>query len=180
MITVVFGSDPKLFGYDIITNETSLYVVHQEEASLFIWYPHFPPSVYSVHSSLLDCDKNTILLIDRIKGWKSPISIKDHVNISGTNGLTGQTPFKSYPIFPDMSSIYKVSSAYPQKTVFTVGGKRFCTEDASKKIISENAGIITPIMNYVGATVTALGLPEKMRDTKKIVSSYIKTAELLN
>ena len=49
-----------------------------------------------------------------------------------------------------------------------------------KKIISENAGIITPIMNYVGAAVTAFGLPEKMRDTKKIVSSYIKTAELLN
>ena len=174
MITVVFGSDPKHFGYDITTNESNLFVVHQEKASRFIWYPHFPPSVYSVYSSLLDCDKNTILLIDRIKGRKTPISIKDHVNISGMNGLIGQTPFRSYPIFPEMSSIYKISSAYPQKTVFTVGGKRFCTEDTSKKIISENAGIITSIMNYIGATVTAFGLPEKMRDKKKIVSNCIK------
>ena len=174
MITVVFGSDPKHFGYDITTNESNLFVVHQEKASRFIWYPHFPPSVYSVYSSLLHCDKNTILLIDRIKGWKSPISIKDHVNISGTNGLTGQTPFKSYPIFPDMSSIYKASSAYPQKTVFTVGRKRFCKEDASEKIISENAGIIASIMNYIGTTVTAFGIPEKMRDKKKIVSNCIK------
>ena len=180
MITVVFGSDPKHFGYDIITNETSPYVVHQEEASRFIWYTHFPPSVYSVHSSLLDCDKNTILLIDRIKGRKTPISIKDHVNISGMNGLIGQTPFRSYPIFPEMSSIYKISSAYPQKTVFTVGSKRFCKENALKKIISENAGSITPLLNYIGATVTAFGLPEKMRDKKMFIHNRIKAAAALN
>ena len=180
MITVVFASDPKHFGYDIITNENSSYIVHEEEASRFIWYTHFPPGVDSVYNSLLDCDEKKALLFDRIKGRKTPISIKDHVNISGTNGLTGQTPFKSYPMFPDMSSIYKLSAIYPQKTVFTVGRKRFCKEDASEKIISENAGIIASIMNYIGTTVTAFGIPEKMRDKKKIVSSCIKTAELLN
>ena len=178
MITVVFLSNPKHFGYDIITDEKGLYFVHKEEGFRFLFYQKNPPSVDSVYKSFLDYDKNKIFFFDQIKGRNSPVSIKDHVNISGKNGMEGQTPFKSHPMFPDMSYIYSPSTTYQKKTVFTVGPKRFCTEKSSKKIISENAGIITPILNYIGGTVTAFGIPEQIKDKKEIVHKCLKTEEL--
>ena len=178
MITVVFLSNPKNFGYDIITDEKDPYFVHKEEGFRFLFYQHPRLSVDLVYKSFLDYDKNKIFFFDQIKGKNSPVSIKDHVNISGKNGLAGQTPFKSHPMFPDMSYIYRSSTTYQKKTVFTVGPKRFCTEKSSKKIISENAGIITPILNYIGGTVTAFGIPEQMKDKKEIVHKCLKTEEL--
>ena len=178
MITVVFLSSPKHFGYDIITNEKDIYFVHKEEDFRFLFYQHPLPSVNLVYKSFLGYEKNKIFCFDRIKGKNSPVSIKDHVNISGKNGLAGQTPFRSHPMFPDMSYIYRPSTTYQKKTVFTVGPKRFCTEKPSKKIISENAGIVTPILNYIGGTVTAFGIPEQMKEKKEIVHKCLKTEAL--
>lgn len=178
MITVVFLSNPKHFGYDIITDEKDLYFVHKEDRFRFLFYQQRHPTVDLIYKTFLDYNKNKIFFFDRIKGENFPISIKDHVNISGKNGLTGQTPFKSHPMFPDMSYIYSPSTAYQKKTVFTVGPKRFCTEKPSKKIISENAGIITPILNYIGGTVTAFGIPEQMKEKKEIVHKCLKIEAL--
>ncbi len=177
MITIVFASTPNFFGYNTINNENRSYSVQKENGNRYIWYTQFPPSIIDVYDSLLDCDKKKIILFDQIKGWKTPISIKDHINISGFNGLIGQTPFKSYPMFPDMSSVYKPPADYTQKTVFTVGNKRFNTEKGLVKIISENTGIITPILNYIGHTVTAFGIPEKTKNKRNIVEECIRSAK---
>ena len=178
MITVVFLSNPKRFGYDISTDKKDLYFIHKEENFRFLFYHPPLPSIDLVYKTFLGYDKNKIFFFDQIKGENSPVSIKDHVNISGKNGLTGQTPFKKRQMFPDMSSIYRTSAVYQKKTVFTVGPKRFCTEKPSKKTISENAGIITPILKYIGGTVTAFGIPEQMKEKKEIVHKCLKTEAL--
>ena len=178
MITVVFLSNPKRFGYDMSTDEKDLYFIHKEENFRFLFYNPPLPSIDLVYKTFLGYDKNKIFFFDQIKGKNAPVSIIDHVNISGKSGLAGQTPFKSYPMFPDMSSIYRPSTTFQKKTVFTVGPKRFCKEPSSKKIISEGAGIITPILNYIGGTITAFGIPKKMKEKKEIVNKCLKKEAL--
>ena len=73
MITVVFLSSPKHFGYDIITNEKDIYFVHKEEDFRFLFYQHPLPSVNLVYKSFLGYEKNKIFCFDRIKGKNSPI-----------------------------------------------------------------------------------------------------------
>tara|TARA_B100001750_G_scaffold243984_1_gene260343 strand:+ start:151 stop:690 length:540 start_codon:yes stop_codon:yes gene_type:complete len=178
MIAVVFSSSPKHFGYDIKVDEKEKHVIYTEKHYRCLFYTHQTPSVDLVYKSLRNCDKNKIFFFDQTKGVKAPIAIKDHINISGRSGLAGQTPFKSYEMFPDMSSIYKTSTAYENKTVFTVGPQRFSSENAQKKIISESAGIITPILHYIGGRVTAFGIPEQMKEKKEIVHKCLKTEAL--
>ena len=180
MIAVVFSASPKKFGYDIKTNKNQGNIVHEEKKHRFLFCTHPPPGIALIYKVLLGCDKEKIFFFDQIKGNKAPIAIKDHVNISGGSGLAGQTPFRSHQMFPDMSSIYRTSAVYQKKTVFTVGPKRFfCfTENVSKKIISENAGIITPMLSYLGGTVIAFGVPEKTKKKKAIVHKVLKAEGL--
>ncbi len=181
MIAVVFSSSPKKFGYDIKTNKNQGHILHEDKKHRLLFCIHPLPGIALIYKALLGCDKEKIFFFDQTKGNNAPIAIKDHVNISGVSGLAGQTPFKSHQMFPDMSSIYRTSSVYQKKTVFTVGPKRFfcSTESVSKKIISENAGIITPMLNYLGGKVIAFGIPEKIKEKKEIVDKCLK-AEGLN
>ena len=178
MIAVIFSSSPKHFGYDIKADEKEKHFIYTEKNYRCLFYAHQPPSVDLVYKSLKNCDKNKIFFFDQIKGVKSPIAIKDHINISGRSGLAGQTPFKSHQMFPDMSSIYKTSTAYENKTVFTVGSQRFSSENTKKIIISESAGIITPILHYIGGRITAYGIPEQMKEKKTIVHKCLKKEAL--
>ena len=79
-------------------------------------------------------------------------------------------------MFPDMTNIYKTTTAYPPKKVFTVGRERFNGAKISKKLISENAGHLTPIFNYFGLETTAFGIPEYMKNKRSIVENCIQQA----
>ena len=180
MIAVVFSSNPKQFGYNIKTDKNQQHVIHEDKNHRFLFCTHPPPTIALIYKILSGCDKDNIFFFDQIKGSKASMTIKDHVNLSGRSGLEGQTPFKSHQMFPDMSSIYRASSVYQKETVFTVGPKRFfcSTESISEKIISENAGIITPILSYLGGTVVAFGIPEKTKEKKERVCECLETEGL--
>ena len=180
MIAVVFSSSPKQFGYNIKTDKKQQHVIYEEKNYRYLFCTHPTPTITLFYKVLSGCDKDNIFFFDQIKGSNASVSIIDHVNVSGRSGLLGQTPFKSHEMFPDMSSIYRTSADYQKETVFTVGPKRFfcSTEKLPKKIISENAGIITPILNYIGGTLAAFGIPENIKEKKEIVYKCLKTEGL--
>ena len=180
MIAIVFSSFPKQFGYNVKTKKKQQHVIYEEKNFRLLFCTHPPPTIALIYKALSGCDKDNIFFFDQIKGCNSPIGIIDHVNISGRSGLLGETPFKSYEMFPDMSSIYRTSAVYQKKTVFTVGPKRFfcSTEKAPKKIISENAGIITPMLRYFGGKVAGFGIPEEIKEKKEIVYECLETEGL--
>lgn len=114
-----------------------------------------------------------LLLLDKIKNIFEPVYIKDHINISGFNFLTDKTPYKTLPAFPDVSHIYTLPQGEQGVVVKCVGGGRFSEEFSEiKSIINEWSGLISPVWNYVGIKITALGFPEEI-DPRKIIS-YLK------
>lgn len=100
---------------------------------------------------------NNWLLIDRLTSVKDMVAIRDHVNRSGENWLRGKTPFRDRPQFPDMSHIYSVPSGISDGVVHTVGPKRFKSLRDAKEITSEAAGLVAPVLHYLGIQVTAVG-----------------------
>ena len=135
----------------------------------YIWLRKKKENLKNTYKLILDNKIKTMLLFDIIKGSKDVISIKDHVNISGGNKLIGQTPLRSYPMFPDMTSIYNTNTRYPQKTIYTVGRESFNKASCENKITSESAGVIAPMFHYFGVRITAFGIPEHISDKRKTI-----------
>ncbi len=99
-----------------------------------------------------------IILIDRLKGSDKKVTIIDHVNRSGATFLRGKTPLGNRPMFPDVSRIYKPVEKLAQVTVHTLGSNRFNAPPDDEGIIwSETAGQISPLLNYIGYAVYAVG-----------------------
>jgi hypothetical protein len=99
-----------------------------------------------------------IILIDRLRGTDKKVTIIDHVNRSGTTFLRGKTPLGNRPMFPDVSRIYKPVEKLAQVTVHTLGPNRFNAPPDDEGIIwSETAGQISPLLNYIGYAVYAVG-----------------------
>ena len=95
----------------------------------------------------------SITIIDKTKPNHHKLCIVNHVNRSGFNFLIGKTPFKNYPRFPDMSSIYGIIPGLETAVVHTVGPRRFNTEMKSGLTISESVGLVAPIWHYVKTKV---------------------------
>lgn len=103
-----------------------------------------------------------VLIIDKILGSSEPVFIKDHVNRSGYNYLSGCTPFKKYPTFPDVSKIYDLPNEIKGSVVISIGQARFRrfkggTVDA---FICEAVGLVAPVWKYVDVCVQAMGSPK--------------------
>jgi len=133
MITVVFLSNPKNFGYDIITDEKDPYFVHKEEGFRFLFYQHPRLSVDLVYKSFLDYDKNKIFFFDQIKGKNSPISIKDHVNISGKNGLEDRHRSNHTQCFPTCPIFIGHRQPIKKKQFSLLDQKGFAQKNPQKK-----------------------------------------------
>ncbi len=119
----------------------------------------------------------SLLILDKIKNGPEPVYIKDHINISGFNFLAGKTPYKNLPAFPDVSRIYNLPQGEQGVVVSCVGGGRFSEEFPEiKSIVNEWSGLITPVWNYVGINITALGFPEEIKPPEII--SYLKQSGL--
>jgi hypothetical protein len=99
-----------------------------------------------------------ILIADRMKGNSGLVFIRDHVNRSGLSYLRGNTPFGNQPMFPDVSRIYLMPSNVPSVVIHTLGPVRFAEISQTEKTIwSEAAGIVAPVLFYVGLLVYAVG-----------------------
>ena len=91
-----------------------------------------------------------IVVLDRVKNSKGLFPIEDHINKSGYSFLSGKTPHNNRPRFPDISNAYTHPSPNPNgKTVVTIGPKRFSDSNLDGAIISEAAGLVVPVLNYV-------------------------------
>jgi hypothetical protein len=114
-----------------------------------------PESVALLHAQF---DSDDILLIDRLKGATEKVTVVDHVNRSGFTFLRGETPFRDKPMFPDISRIYSSFGALKQVVVHTIGAERFNSPPSEDNVIwSETAGQISPLFNYIGFKVFAIG-----------------------
>ena len=94
-----------------------------------------------------------ILIFDRTKPCFNNVCIIDHVNRSGFNFFIGAEKVHSFPMFPDMSKVYKPIKGLRKILVHTVGPSRFTKDLKDKQILSESAGLISPLWHYIGVEV---------------------------
>lgn len=99
----------------------------------------------------------SVLVLDRLQGVAGLVAITDHVNRSGRNFLTGRTPFGKRSTFPDMSAVYQPVAGLEGVVVHTVGPDDFPTAGLGSVVISEAAGLVTPVLHYLGLRIQAVG-----------------------
>ena len=95
----------------------------------------------------------SILILDRTKPSFEKTCVIDHVNRSGFNFLIGTDKISGYPMFPDMSDIYHPIENFKKITVHTLGPSRFAQNIEDCDVISEFAGLVSPVWHYVGVKV---------------------------
>lgn len=135
--------------------------IFKDNGFLYLWPEEFSSETISPKSLCHLKDKyfiSEITIFDRIKGVYNNVSIKDHINRSGLNFLSGKTPFKKFPMFPDVSKIYQPIKGLNSITVHTVGPKRFRETSIKKVVISESVALVAPIWYYIGVSVKAKGI----------------------
>ena len=111
-----------------------------------------PRSIYNLKKKF---NIKEITIYDRVKNKKREACIINHVNRTGINFLIGNTPFKTFPRFPDMTKIYNKIKGLDQVVVHTVGPSRFEKPLEKNILISESVGLIAPIWYYVGTKIFA-------------------------
>ena len=173
MKNVFLVRPPEYFGFSLFAKNSMNVTTNKTKKHNYIWLRKNKENLKNTYKLILDHKIKSLLLFDITKGHKDIVSIKDHVNISGRNKLIGQTPLKPYPMFPDMTSIYKASLKYPQKTVYTVGKESFNKVNSENKIISESAGLLAPMFHYFGVMITAFGIPEHISDKRKTIAECL-------
>lgn len=108
---------------------------------------------------------NKIVMFDRVVGTDKNILILDHVNRSGISFVFGKTPYKNFPMFPDMSGIYITKKNEKGHEVQTLGIDRFQSPPMEKGVVfSESAAIIAPLWHYVGVGVRCFGVCTQKAD----------------
>ena len=76
MITVVFLSNPKHFGYDIITDKKGLYFVHKEEAFDFYFIKKTPPVLTQCINLFWIMIKTKYFFLTKLKEGIPPFQLK--------------------------------------------------------------------------------------------------------
>ena len=146
---------PKIFNLSIKNKDHVLYF---NDNQVFI-RPRKPISSYVNPRSLYKLKQKfkikQITIFDRLKNTNKEVCISNHVNRSGKNFLIGNTPFKSFPRFPDITKIYNNISGLEQVVVHTVGPSRFRSFSEKNIIISESVGLVAPVWHYVGTKIFA-------------------------
>jgi hypothetical protein len=110
-----------------------------------------------------------LIVLDRVKNHTGIFPIKSHVNKSGYNFLSGNTPYKNKPRFPDISSAYDQHIKNPNsRNVITVGPKRFLDQNGVDEIISEAAGMVVPVLHYIGLCCEVWGANPPIKESDLI------------
>jgi len=137
-----------IFGHRIIEKDKALYVCPKDFSENEI-----NPTNFDKLKTELGLD--SILILDRVKNIGDERCIRDHVNRSGYNFLTGKTPYKNLPTFPDISHIYNAIPNMDGIKVHTIGPIRFSKINSKGILYSESVGIVSPVWYYVGVKVFA-------------------------
>ena len=137
-----------ILGHQIMEKDNALYVCPKEFSE-----NNINPSNFNKLKTELDID--SIIILDRVKNIDGERCIMDHVNRSGYNFLTGKTPHKNRPTFPDISHIYNPIPNMDGIRVHTIGPIRFSKTSSKGILHSESVGIVSPVWHYVGVKVFA-------------------------
>ncbi len=136
------------------------HLVETADNTTYLWPTQFnseaisPKSYYALKNEL---NITSITIYDIVKGLIKQTEIKDHLNQSGINFLRGQTPFKSFPTFPDVTHIYNTENKNGIVT-HTVGPDRFKLTTKTETPISKSIGIVSPVWHYIGVKVKGVGV----------------------
>ena len=128
--------------------ENKTYIIPKQPSVNYI----NPKSIYDLKK---EYNIKKITILDRIKDINKEVCIINHVNRSGFNFLVGNTPFKEFPRFPDMSNLYNKIKGLETVVVHTVGIERFLTFKDRDVFVSEFIGLVSPVWHYVGVKVFA-------------------------
>lgn len=108
----------------------------------------------------INLEIDRVIIFDRIKGSSEPVFIKDHINRTGYNFLSGSTPYKNHPTFPDVSEIYDLPEKISGSVVTSVGLHRFKTLNSDFDTLTcQWVGVVASVWKYVGVRVCAVGCP---------------------
>ena len=117
------------------------------------------PGIFFKLKELYDIKK--INIFDRVIGTNKDIVITDHVNCSGLSFLIGKTPYKTKPMFPDMSTIYVKDNNEPKNTTYTTGPQNYLNTSKAKGIVfSESIAPVSIVWHYVGVKVRGYGVSD--------------------
>ena len=104
-------------------------------------------------------DIKTINVFDRVRGVSKDIVITDHINCSGLSFLIGKTPYKTKPMFPDISTIYVKEKKEINNATYTVGPQNYLNTPKAKGLIfSESIAPVSIVWHYVGIRVRGYGI----------------------
>ena len=161
-----FNSNPTTFGFKNVFHKTLFgHTINENKGNVFIKPTKF--NGFSISpSNILGLKKSfnikEVHMYDRIRGAEQDVLITDHVNRSGLFFLRGKTPIEDFPMFPDMSTVYKKTSKLKKTTVQTLGPKRFkATKTQEGVVFSECCAITATLWHYVGVSVKCFGVLEK-------------------
>ena len=96
-----------------------------------------------------------IIIEDRTSEKVKNKCIMGQVNRAGYNFLHNQTPFHTFPTFPDMSSIYTPIEGLEKTIVHTLGPDRFKKSINKEYTYSEIVGLVSPVWHYLEVCVAA-------------------------
>ncbi len=154
-----------LFGITPSKQKTKFSHLIYEKKKSVQFYPksfsgkNINPSVFFKLKELYDIRK--INIFDRVIGVNKDIVVTDHVNCSGFSFLIGKTPYKTKPMFPDISTIYVKNNNEPKNTVYTVGPQNYLSTPKVKGIVfSESIAPVSIVWHYVGIRVRGYGVSD--------------------
>ena len=158
-----FNTDPTYFGINTELNKNDFGHHIYEEPKILFFTPHqFDKNNLCPKNMLRLKEKyklKKIVMFDRVLGSDKNILISDHVNRSGTSFFVENTPYKNFPMFPDMSRVYIKNKDEVGQTVQTLGPKRFKRPPKERGVVfSEAAAITASLWNYVGVGVRCFGV----------------------
>lgn len=116
-----------------------------------------PANIYEIKENL---KTDSLIVVDRLLGVDKLVSIGGHINKSGTNFLMGNTPFKTYPRFPDLGGIYESAPGEEAVVVQTIGPDRFQNSaPPGDVVLSEGIALVSTVLHYLQIRTTGVGLP---------------------
>ena len=165
-----FNSNPKHFGINTCLNKKIFgHKIYEEPKIIFLTPGKFDKNNLCPQNTLRFKEKyklKNIVMFDRVLGTDKNILISDHINRSGTSFIIKKTPYKKFPMFPDMSGIYITKHSEEGQIVQTLGPDRFQKTPSEKDVVfSEAAAITAPLWHYVGVDVRCFGVCNQKTNT---------------
>ena len=113
----------------------------------------------------------SLVVVDRIQDKKGIVSVSDHINRTGISFLRGKTPYKDFPTFPDISSVYIKKNG---KTLMSVGEKNTLNINTQENVIlSSWIAPISSVWSYVNVPVVGIGVGDEVRSIESL-TGFIK------